>query len=161
MSRPICDSSTSRSLPILCFQYLRPLICVSVLRIWVQAPASYLRFKAAESSHGVSLPTLPFRPVLERSSGDVGRFEALRRIFSTGAMLTAPQFEWAYHAFSDRLAISSGSGGTDICCCCERPFFPFLIRFHIIRSRVCYPFTSCLCGRDTRQGARHGRRDLR
>jgi hypothetical protein len=102
----------------------------------------YLRFKAAESSHGVSLPTLPFRPVLERSSGDVGRFEALRRIFSTGTVPTAPQFEWAYRAFSDRLAISSGSGGTDICCCCERPFFPFLIRFHIIRSRVCYPFTS-------------------
>jgi|SRR5580693_4323583 hypothetical protein len=71
------------------FSILCSLICVSVLHIWVQAPASYLRFKAVESSHSISLPTLPFHPVLEQSSGDVGRFEALHRIFSTGAVLTA------------------------------------------------------------------------
>lgn len=105
-------------------------MCLTVLRISVQAPASYLRFKAVESSHGVSFPTLPFRPVLEPFSGDVGRFEALRNLFSTGAVLTAPQFEWAHRAFNDRLVISSGSGGTDICCCCERPLFPF-----------CHPFS--------------------
>ena len=103
-----------------------------VLRISVQAPASYLRSKAVESSHGVSFPTLPFRPAIEPFSGDVGRFEALRRLFSTGAVLTAPQFEWAHRAFNDRLMISSGSGGTDICCCCECPLLPFVIRFHII-----------------------------
>jgi hypothetical protein len=102
-----------------------------VSRISVQAPASYLKFKVVESSHGVSFTTLPFRPAIEPFSGDVGRFEALRRLFSTGAVLTAPQFEWAYRAFNDHLMISSGSGGTDICCCCERPLLPFVIRFHI------------------------------
>ena len=51
-------------------------------------------------------------------AGDVGAFEALRRITSTGAVLTAPQFEWVHRAFNDRVMISSGSGGTDICGCC-------------------------------------------
>ncbi|KAI0266999.1 acetoacetate-CoA ligase [Gloeopeniophorella convolvens] len=46
---------------------------------------------------------------------DIGGFEALRIIASTGAVLTAPQFEWAQHAFNDRAAVTSGSGGTDIC----------------------------------------------
>jgi len=45
---------------------------------------------------------------------DVGKFEALRRLTSTGAVLTAPQFEWAQRAFNDRVILSSGSGGTDI-----------------------------------------------
>ncbi|KAI0247309.1 acetoacetate-CoA ligase [Lactifluus subvellereus] len=45
----------------------------------------------------------------------VGKFEAIRRILSTGAVLTAPQFEWVHRAFNDRLVVSSCSGGTDIC----------------------------------------------
>ena len=102
------------------------------LRISVRALASYLRFKAAESSHSVSFPAPPFRPAIGTFVGDVGRFEALRRVFSTGAVLTAPQFEWAQRAFNDRLMISSGSGGTDICCCCECPLFPIVIHFHIM-----------------------------
>ena len=59
-------------------------------------------------------------------AGDVGAFEALRTITSTGAVLTVPQFEWVHRAFNDRVMISSGSGGTDICCCC----MCFLFYFH-------------------------------
>ena len=40
-------------------------------------------------------------------------------------MLTAPQFEWVHCAFNDRVMISSGSGGTDICGCCACLLFSF------------------------------------
>jgi acetoacetyl-CoA synthetase len=46
---------------------------------------------------------------------DIGKFEALRRITVTGAVLTVPQYGWAKGAFSDRTVICAGSGGTDIC----------------------------------------------
>ncbi|KAI0786787.1 acetoacetate-CoA ligase [Abortiporus biennis] len=41
-------------------------------------------------------------------------FNNLRSLFSTGAVLTAPMFEWTQNAFPDVYLIS-GSGGTDIC----------------------------------------------
>ncbi|KAI0297209.1 acetoacetate-CoA ligase [Multifurca ochricompacta] len=46
---------------------------------------------------------------------DIGKFEAIRTVTSTGAVLTAPQFEWAKSAFNDQATVYSGSGGTDIC----------------------------------------------
>ncbi|THH03812.1 hypothetical protein EW146_g10337, partial [Bondarzewia mesenterica] len=46
---------------------------------------------------------------------DLGRFEALRTIASTGAVLTAPMFEWVQSAFGPDKHIVSSSGGTDIC----------------------------------------------
>ncbi|KAF5386148.1 hypothetical protein D9615_002594 [Tricholomella constricta] len=47
---------------------------------------------------------------------DIGRFEALRVIGSTGAVLTPPMFDWAQQAFGgDRIHLISTSGGTDIC----------------------------------------------
>ncbi|KAH9987007.1 acetoacetate-CoA ligase [Russula compacta] len=53
------------------------------------------------------------RGVLPRR--DVGKFEALRRLSCTGAVFSPPQWEWAHRAFNDRVILSSGSGGTDIC----------------------------------------------
>ncbi|KAI0284512.1 acetoacetate-CoA ligase [Russula brevipes] len=78
---------------------------------------AYLRFIDNQNItvHGTSprfLSELQGRGVLPKR--DVGRFEALRRLTSTGAVLTAPQFEWAQRAFNDRVILSSGSGGTDI-----------------------------------------------
>ncbi|KNZ80854.1 Acetoacetyl-CoA synthetase [Termitomyces sp. J132] len=47
---------------------------------------------------------------------DIGSFEALRVISSTGAVLTPPLFEWTQKAFGeDRIHLISTSGGTDIC----------------------------------------------
>ncbi|TFY75053.1 hypothetical protein EWM64_g8960 [Hericium alpestre] len=46
---------------------------------------------------------------------DIGPFEALRVICVTGAVLTAPLFEWAHHAFGGNKRVSSTSGGTDVC----------------------------------------------
>jgi acetoacetyl-CoA synthetase len=41
----------------------------------------------------------------------------LKTILSTGAPLTAPQFEWVYDKVKDELQLSSISGGTDIISC--------------------------------------------
>ncbi|KAG6866376.1 hypothetical protein C0991_005297 [Blastosporella zonata] len=47
---------------------------------------------------------------------DIGSFEALRVLASTGAVLTPPMFAWAQKAFGgDRIHLISTSGGTDIC----------------------------------------------
>lgn len=46
---------------------------------------------------------------------DIGKFEAIRRITSTGSVLSIPQYEWMQGAFNDRAVVCSGSGGTDIC----------------------------------------------
>ncbi|THH02274.1 hypothetical protein EW026_g590 [Hermanssonia centrifuga] len=42
-------------------------------------------------------------------------FDSLRVIMSTGAVLTAPMFEWTQEAFGPSVHIASVSGGTDIC----------------------------------------------
>ncbi|RDB16867.1 Acetoacetyl-CoA synthetase [Hypsizygus marmoreus] len=47
---------------------------------------------------------------------EVGSFEALRVIGSTGAVLTTPMFHWTQEAFGgQRVHLISTSGGTDIC----------------------------------------------
>ncbi|KZV69340.1 acetoacetate-CoA ligase [Peniophora sp. CONT] len=46
---------------------------------------------------------------------DIGTFSALRVINSTGAVLTAPLWEWAQAAFGRDKCIVASSGGTDIC----------------------------------------------
>lgn len=46
---------------------------------------------------------------------DIGPFSALRVINSTGAVLTAPLWEWAQTAFGRDKCIVASSGGTDIC----------------------------------------------
>ncbi|KAH9171177.1 acetoacetate-CoA ligase [Lactarius sanguifluus] len=43
---------------------------------------------------------------------DIGNFEALRRITTTGAVLSIPQYGWMKTAFNDRAVICAGSGGT-------------------------------------------------
>ncbi|KAJ3555557.1 hypothetical protein NM688_g2508 [Phlebia brevispora] len=45
----------------------------------------------------------------------LGAFDAMRTIFSAGAVLTAPMFEWAQQAFGPDIHITTGTGGTDIC----------------------------------------------
>uniref|UniRef100_A0A0W0FQT6 AMP-dependent synthetase/ligase domain-containing protein n=1 Tax=Moniliophthora roreri TaxID=221103 RepID=A0A0W0FQT6_MONRR len=47
---------------------------------------------------------------------EIGIFKSLRILAVTGAVLTPPLFEWAFHAFGSRLHLTSMSGGTDICC---------------------------------------------
>lgn len=54
---------------------------------------------------------------------DLGRFEALRTIASTGAVLTSPMFEWVQSSFGPKKHIVSSSGGTDICAACENDLF--------------------------------------
>ena len=54
----------------------------------------------------------------EYAVGDIGKFEALRRIKATGSVLSAPQYGWMQGAFSDRTVISAGCGGTDIFSAC-------------------------------------------
>lgn len=46
---------------------------------------------------------------------DIGKFEDLRTLMVTGAVLTPPMFEWAQQAFGEHIHIDSTSGGTDIC----------------------------------------------
>ena len=46
-------------------------------------------------------------------------FEALRAMLVTGAVLTAPLFQFAHEAFGKHIHIASVSGGTDICGGCE------------------------------------------
>ncbi|KAI9449443.1 acetoacetate-CoA ligase [Lactarius psammicola] len=46
---------------------------------------------------------------------DIGKFEAMRRITTTGSVLSTPQYGWMRGAFNDRTIICAGSGGTDIC----------------------------------------------
>lgn len=46
---------------------------------------------------------------------DIGPFEALKCLSSTGAVLTSPMFEWAQQAFGDHVFLVSSCGGTDIC----------------------------------------------
>ncbi|KAL0956816.1 hypothetical protein HGRIS_002928 [Hohenbuehelia grisea] len=45
----------------------------------------------------------------------VGTFPSLRVIACTGAVLTAPMFEWTVNAFGKHVLLASPSGGTDIC----------------------------------------------
>ncbi|THH30313.1 hypothetical protein EUX98_g3891 [Antrodiella citrinella] len=45
---------------------------------------------------------------------EVARFESLRNMFVTGAVLTPPMFEWTQQVFGS-IHLISGSGGTDIC----------------------------------------------
>jgi len=71
--------------------------------------------------------------------GDVGKFEALRRVASTGAVLTAPQFEWVQRAFNGRVIISSGSGGTDIFGACVCSHFTFIFHLHLTGMQSCFP----------------------
>lgn len=49
----------------------------------------------------------------------IASFEALRAMLVTGAVLTAPMFEFTRRAFGGNIHISSVSGGTDICGGCE------------------------------------------
>lgn len=46
---------------------------------------------------------------------EIGSFEALRVIGSTGAVLTPPMFDWTQQAFGKNVHLASISGGTDIC----------------------------------------------
>jgi len=46
---------------------------------------------------------------------EVARFDSLRNLFVTGAVLTPPMFEWTQQAFGPDIHLISGSGGTDIC----------------------------------------------
>ncbi|KAJ7141328.1 acetoacetate-CoA ligase [Mycena epipterygia] len=46
---------------------------------------------------------------------ELARFEALRLLSSTGAVLTAPMFVWTQKAFGETIQLTSGCGGTDIC----------------------------------------------
>jgi acetoacetyl-CoA synthetase len=99
----------------------------------VRAPASCQRSKAVGSSHTVSglFHTLSPLHNLGLYAGDVGKFEAMRRVISTGSVLTSPQFEWLHRAFNDRLVIASCSGGTDICGACGcSTFFVSSFCFH-------------------------------
>lgn len=50
---------------------------------------------------------------------ELGPFESLRGVFSTGAVLTPPMFEWTQKAFGERVHVISSSGGTDICGACK------------------------------------------
>ncbi|KAJ3561037.1 hypothetical protein NP233_g10442 [Leucocoprinus birnbaumii] len=46
---------------------------------------------------------------------ELGRFDALKAIACTGAVLTPPLFEWAQYAFGRNVHLISTSGGTDVC----------------------------------------------
>ncbi|KAF8258376.1 acetoacetate-CoA ligase [Lactarius quietus] len=79
---------------------------------------SYLKFIDEQNVNllGTSprfLSEVQGRGILPRR--DIGKFEALRRITATGAVLSVPLYGWAKSAFSDRTVICAGSGGTDIC----------------------------------------------
>ncbi|CAL1706757.1 unnamed protein product [Somion occarium] len=50
-------------------------------------------------------------------------FDSLRCILSTGAILTAPMFEWTQQAWAPDVWVLSVSGGTDICQACV-PMLP-------------------------------------
>ncbi|KAF8160731.1 acetoacetyl-CoA synthetase [Crassisporium funariophilum] len=45
----------------------------------------------------------------------IGNFESLRTMTITGAVVTAPMFEWTQSAFGRNVQLVSTSGGTDIC----------------------------------------------
>lgn len=74
-------------------------------------------------------PQIHLMPFLALAHGlfkvELAPFESLRTIFSTGAVLTPPMFEWTQKAFGQRVHIASSSGGTDICGACR------LFREHI------------------------------
>jgi len=46
---------------------------------------------------------------------DIGKFEDLRIVMVTGAVLTPPMFGWTQQAFGGHIQIVSASGGTDVC----------------------------------------------
>ncbi|KAJ7121278.1 acetoacetate-CoA ligase [Mycena crocata] len=46
---------------------------------------------------------------------DIGPFEALKCVSSTGAVLTAPMFAWTQQAFGRKIHLTASCGGTDIC----------------------------------------------
>lgn len=50
---------------------------------------------------------------------EIAPFPALRAIFVTGAVFTAPMFRWFYNVFPKYIFLTNGSGGTDICAACE------------------------------------------
>ncbi|EKM80626.1 hypothetical protein AGABI1DRAFT_55606 [Agaricus bisporus var. burnettii JB137-S8] len=45
----------------------------------------------------------------------IGKFDALKTITCTGAVLTTPMFEWTQNAFGKNVHVVSTSGGTDVC----------------------------------------------
>ncbi|KAF4567314.1 hypothetical protein EYR40_006311 [Pleurotus pulmonarius] len=66
--------------------------------VWGTSP----RFLTEVASRGIDPPKL-------------APFDSLRAISSTGAVLTAPMFEWTVKTFGKHVHLSSPSGGTDIC----------------------------------------------
>ncbi|KAJ7698594.1 acetoacetyl-CoA synthetase [Mycena rosella] len=46
---------------------------------------------------------------------EIGPFEALQTLSSTGAVLTSPMFTWAQKAFGEHVHLTSTCGATDIC----------------------------------------------
>ncbi|KAE9391898.1 acetoacetyl-CoA synthetase [Gymnopus androsaceus JB14] len=79
---------------------------------------SYLKFV---SDQGVSLWGTSPRFLAEVQGRKliplkIGSFEGLRAMSITGAVVTAPIFQWAYEAFGGKLHVISTSGGTDVCC---------------------------------------------
>ncbi|KAF9452755.1 acetoacetyl-CoA synthetase [Macrolepiota fuliginosa MF-IS2] len=78
---------------------------------------TYLKF--IDSQHVTLLGTSPRFLAEIQGRGiqplQLGRFEGLKSIASTGAVLTPPMFEWAQHAFGDDIHLMSPSGGTDVC----------------------------------------------
>ena len=109
---------------------------------------------------------------------ELGPFESLRGVFSTGAVLTPPMFEWTQKAFGERVHVISSSGGTDICGACKWLFALmdkscsyFVVVVACIETLPVYAggkphqidrlFNySMLSHRDSRQSARHGCRNL-
>lgn len=65
---------------------------------------------------------------------EVAPFESLRGLFSTGAVLTPPMFEWTQKVFGERVHVISSSGGTDICGACKH--FCIYQRSYFIESIV-------------------------
>lgn len=82
------------------------------------------RFLAEIQGRGIS-PRMS--PILHHCySGDlkkgqtvkIGKFDALKTITCTGAVLTTPMFEWTQNAFGKNVHVVSTSGGTDVCTAC-------------------------------------------
>lgn len=57
--------------------------------------------------------------ILNQFAVEVGGFDALRVMLVTGAIFTAPLFEFTHRAFGRHIHLASISGGTDICGGCE------------------------------------------
>lgn len=77
----------------------------------------------------------------------LGSFDTLRTIFSAGAVLTAPMFEWVQQAFGSRIHIASGTGGTDICGGCEFITYYTFCQSNALGSSFCSSIASYICWR--------------